>query len=94
MSAKFNATVGQLRKLLERYPDDMPVVVDGYDAGYDNIEPEVVDLVAGAGAGGICGTHDEVFYDRDDPDEAVPTLCLGRTGSQVNILRQKNVREL
>ena len=30
----FNFTVGELIKILQQHPDDMPVVVSGYESGY------------------------------------------------------------
>jgi len=30
----YNFTVGELIKLLQQYPEDMPVVVSGYENGY------------------------------------------------------------
>ncbi|MCK9628309.1 MAG: hypothetical protein M0R37_06940 [Bacteroidales bacterium] len=32
----FNFTVGELIKILQQHPDDMPVVVSGYESGYEN----------------------------------------------------------
>ncbi len=32
----YNFTVGELLKILQLYPDDMPVVVSGYENGYEN----------------------------------------------------------
>lgn len=32
----YNFTVGELIKILEQYPKDMPVVVSGYENGYEN----------------------------------------------------------
>ena len=32
----YNFTVGELIKILQQYPDDMPVVVSGYENGYEN----------------------------------------------------------
>jgi len=32
----FNFTVGELIKILRQYPEDMPVVVSGYESGYEN----------------------------------------------------------
>lgn len=29
-------TVGELIKILQQYPEDMPVVVSGYENGYEN----------------------------------------------------------
>ncbi len=33
-------TVQELMELLEKYPDDLRVVVNGYEDGYDDISPE------------------------------------------------------
>ena len=32
----YNYTVGELIKILQQYPEDMPVVVSGYENGYEN----------------------------------------------------------
>ena len=32
----YNFTVGELIKILQQYPEDMPVVVSGYENGYEN----------------------------------------------------------
>ena len=32
----YNFTVGELIKILQQYPNDMPVVVSGYENGYEN----------------------------------------------------------
>jgi len=37
-----NFTVGELIKTLQQYPEDMPVVVSGYENGYENFyQPHV-----------------------------------------------------
>ena len=38
-------TVGQLTRLLQNYPQDMRVVVDGYEDGYDDLSPEQIAAV-------------------------------------------------
>ena len=38
-------TVGQLTRLLQNYPQDMRVVVDGYEDGYDDLSPEQIAVV-------------------------------------------------
>ena len=39
---KYNFTVGELIKILQQYPQDMPVVVSGYENGYENFyQPSV-----------------------------------------------------
>jgi len=32
----YNFTVGELIEILREYPEDMPVVVSGYESGYEN----------------------------------------------------------
>lgn len=32
----YSFTVGELIQILQQYPDDMPVVVSGYENGYEN----------------------------------------------------------
>jgi len=32
----FNYTVGELIEVLKEYPKDMPVIVSGYESGYEN----------------------------------------------------------
>jgi len=32
----FSFTVSELIKILQEYPEDMPVVVSGYESGYEN----------------------------------------------------------
>ena len=32
----FNFTVGELIEILKQYPEDMPVLVSGYENGYEN----------------------------------------------------------
>jgi len=32
----FNYTVGELSEILKEYPKDMPVIVSGYESGYEN----------------------------------------------------------
>ncbi len=32
----FYFTVGDLKRILEDFPSDMPVLVSGYDSGYEN----------------------------------------------------------
>ena len=39
-------TVGELRELLETYPDDLRVVVNGYEQGYDDVSPGQISVCA------------------------------------------------
>ena len=38
-------TVGQLIRVLQSYPQDMRVVVDGYEDGYDDLSPKQISAV-------------------------------------------------
>ena len=37
-------TIGELIQLLEGYPPDMRVVVNGYEEGYDDLSPEQISV--------------------------------------------------
>ena len=37
-------TVKELAKLLESYPDDLRVVVNGYEDGFDDLAPERISV--------------------------------------------------
>jgi hypothetical protein len=41
----YSFTVGELIKILQQYPDDMPVVVSGYENGYENFHQPTVKKV-------------------------------------------------
>ena len=38
-------TVKELVELLEKYPDDLRVVVNGYEEGYDDLSPERISVI-------------------------------------------------
>ena len=43
---KFNFTVGELIKILQQYPKHLPVVLSGYESGFENFyAPYVADLI-------------------------------------------------
>lgn len=45
MNATKSRTVGDLIRILESLPPDMPILVSGYESGYENFqEPRVVRL--------------------------------------------------
>ena len=44
-SSIFNYTVGELIKVLNEYPKDMPVIVSGYESGYENFYLPIVQKV-------------------------------------------------
>ena len=58
-------TVGQLTRLLQNYPQDMRVVVDGYEDGYDDLTPKklrMVKISLNTGSREYVGTHGDVDY--------------------------------
>ena len=44
-SGIFNYTVGELIEVLKEYPKDMPVIVSGYESGYENFYLPIVQKV-------------------------------------------------
>lgn len=38
-------TVKELIQVLESYPDDLRVVVSGYESGYDDVTPERISVI-------------------------------------------------
>ena len=38
-------TVKELAELLRKYPDDLQVVVNGYEDGYDDLSPERISVI-------------------------------------------------
>lgn len=62
-------TVAELMLLLSRCPPDMPVVVDGYESGYDDphVMTEKVAFRRVPREPSLCGQHDMGdFYHEDD----------------------------
>ena len=58
-------TVGQLTRLLQNYPQDMRVVVDGYEDGYDDLTPKklrMVKISLKTGTREYVGAHGDIDY--------------------------------
>ncbi len=68
----YNFTVGELIKILQQYPDDMPVVVSGYENGYENFYHPFVKKVK--------QMPDNPYYDGQfqPDDEGTEVLLLER----------------
>ncbi|MDE0330884.1 MAG: hypothetical protein OXL41_03365 [Nitrospinae bacterium] len=79
--------VGELIELLRRYPEDLRVVVNGYENGYDDLTPgristEKISLETGKHEWE--GRHGEPPYPKEEsPDgaEIVEALVLRRTSN-------------
>ena len=80
-------TIGELIRLLETYPLDMRVVVDGYEEGYDDLSPEqisVVRILLNAGTEAWQGRHGDPRGPSGRPQNlgaAADALVLGRVSN-------------
>ena len=72
-------TVGELRTALELHPPDMPVLVSGYEMGYDSLEDVVVLWVTPNSYAGCCGEFDvESLYHNEPTPGAFQAVILPR----------------
>ena len=80
-------TVRQLIDLLERYPSDTRVVVNGYEQGYDDLFPSQISVARIALNTGVYewegrhGDEDEVPAERGEAITTVNALVLGRSSN-------------
>ena len=80
-------TVRELIDLLERYPTDMRVVVNGYEQGYDDLHPRQISVVNIALDTGVHewegrhGARDELSADRAEAITVVNALVLSRVSN-------------
>ena len=80
-------TIGELIQLLESYPPDMRVVVNGYEEGYDDLSPEqisVARILLNTGAHSWQGRHGDprdVSERSRNPARSVDALVLQRTSN-------------
>ena len=77
-------TTGELIQLLAQYPDNLRVVVDGYEEGYDDIEPELVsvcEIRLDAGEARWEGRHRDVDDTRNEGSAIVNALALRRSSN-------------
>ena len=77
-------TIKELMKFLEKYPDDLRVVVNGYEDGYDDILPERISttkIQLDAGTQDWEGQHGDPPYESEattDGAEIVDALVFHR----------------
>ena len=80
-------TIEKLMQLLEHYPPDMRVVVNGYEEGYDDLSPEqisVAEILLDTGVHTWEGRHgDPRDVSERSPNHARPVeaLVLRRTSN-------------
>ena len=73
--------VKELIELLGEYPSEMRVVVNGYEAGYDDLSPDQlssVKIALDAGKEGWEGKYGDPGYRRSEDGEFVDALVLRR----------------
>ena len=75
-------TVGQLRELLDKYPDDTPVVLKGEHAAYGDITPESIGPVLlrrNAGAAARQKRYELAGFDEVNAAgvETIDAVCIG-----------------
>lgn len=73
-------TVAQLIKELENYPQDLPVVVSGYEGGYNDVDTfENINIVLDYHTAWYYGRHEDVgnIYKEDPKKNAVAALRIG-----------------
>ena len=74
-------TVEELVQALQNYPGDMPVVVDGYEEGYDDLEQDLIsvkEIRLNAGNEWWEGRHRDSWDDRTEGSGIVKALLLRR----------------
>lgn len=65
-------TVKELAELLKKYPDDLRVVVNGYEDGYDDISPERISatkIELDAGKHDWEGQHGDPLHDDESAND-------------------------
>jgi hypothetical protein len=71
--------VGQLIEQLKNYPSDLPVVVSGYEGGYNDFDTfETIKIVRDHNKEWYYGKHEDVadIYDEELIKNAVEALCV------------------
>ena len=80
-------TVRELLELLQGYPADLRVVVDGYEGGYDDLSPRQISAVRitlNTGVNGWEGRHGDpgdAPADASEPEKIVDALLLRRVSN-------------
>ena len=70
-------TVSELIAQLQQYPEDMRVIVDGYEGGYDDIKSvHTIPIMVNVNDQSYMGSHDDPFYDDETADETAVHLTV------------------
>jgi len=60
-------TVKQLKKLLDKHPDDMRCISQGYEGGHSDVgEPKQIFIKLNVNSAWYYGSHEEVDKDKSD----------------------------
>ena len=74
-------TVAELIRILQTHPQDMRVVVDGYEEGYDDLEQDLIsvkEVRLDVGDRWWEGRHRDSWDDRVEGSDVVEALILCR----------------
>ena len=80
-------TVKELKKHLEKYPPNIHVVVNGYEGGWDDIEPENIskkEVLLNFSKESYYGKHEELFFVKK------ADIKKGKTAEVLAIARSSN----
>lgn len=71
-SDKYSCSVGQLQEILKAFPADMPVLVSGYEGGYEHFyPPKIIKMKHVPGQPSWDGEFDKVQEEDRDGFDAV-----------------------
>lgn len=68
-------------RILQTYPQDLRVVVDGYEGGYDDLDEGLIrvrEIRLGVGENWWDGRHDDADFTRDTDGSVTNALVLHR----------------
>ncbi len=80
-------TVKELRELLKKYPDDILVVVSGYESGWDDITPGSLskkEVLLNCKAHSYDGQHEELYFAKKE------AIKKGKTAKVLAFARSSN----
>ena len=80
MAKRVRLTVGQLKKFLRKYPDDVSVIVDGYEGGNSDCTVREAFMTLEVNAPGYYGPHEE-----NDKGNGVQVVLLERLPNHLAI---------
>lgn len=71
-------TVGELITLLQEFDADLPIIVDGYEGGFDYpLDPQEIEIVTDVNTESYYGAHD-IPSDAKEKERAVRAIYIPR----------------